>query len=34
VSGYVYYPVADYERARIEMTDVAAGEPESFLVDF
>jgi hypothetical protein len=34
VTGYVYYPVADYERARIQMLDVAAGEMESFLVDF
>lgn len=34
ISGYVYYPVADYERAKIQMTDVAAGEPETFLVEF
>lgn len=34
VTGYVYYPVADYERAKIQMLDVAAGEMESFLVDF
>lgn len=34
VSGYVYYPVGSYDRARIRMTDVAAGEIESFLVDF
>jgi hypothetical protein len=34
VSGYVYYPVADYDRAKINMTDVAAEEIESFLVEF
>lgn len=34
VTGYVYYPVADYERAKIQMLDVAAGEMESFLVEF
>jgi hypothetical protein len=34
VSGYVYYPVADYDRAKINMTDVAAEETESFLVEF
>lgn len=34
VTGYVYYPVADYDRAKIQMTDVAAGEIESFLVEF
>jgi hypothetical protein len=34
VTGYVYYPVADYDRARIQMTDVAADEIESFLVEF
>lgn len=34
VSGYVYYPVADYERAKIQMMDVAAEEMESFLVEF
>lgn len=34
VTGYVYYPVADYERAKIQMMDVAAGEMESFLVEF
>ncbi len=34
VSGYVYYPVADYDRAKINMTDVAADEVESFLVEF
>lgn len=34
VTGYVYYPVADYDRAKIQMMDVAAAEPESFLVEF
>lgn len=34
VTGYVYYPVADYDRAKIQMTDVAAEEMESFLVEF
>lgn len=34
VSGYVYYPVGDYDRAKINMTDVAAEEVESFLVEF
>lgn len=34
VTGYVYYPVADYDRAKIQMTDVAVGEMESFLVEF
>lgn len=34
VTGYVYYPVADYDRAKIQMMDIAAGELESFLVEF
>lgn len=34
VTGYVYYPVADYERAKIRMMDVAAQEMETFLVEF
>lgn len=34
VTGYVYYPVADYDRAKIQMMDVAAQELESFLVEF
>ena len=34
VTGYVYYPVADYDRAKIQMMDVAAEEIESFLVEF
>jgi len=34
VTGYVYYPLADYDRAKIQMMDVAAEEIESFLVEF
>ncbi len=34
VTGYVYYPIADYDRAKIQMMDVAAEELESFLVEF
>lgn len=34
VTGYLYYPVGDYDRAKIQMTDVSADELESFLVDF
>ncbi len=34
VSGYAYYPVGDYDRAKINLMDVAAGEPESFMVEF
>jgi len=34
VTGYVYYPLADYDRAKIQMMDVAAEEMESFLVEF
>jgi hypothetical protein len=34
VTGYLYYPVADYDRAKIQMMDVAAEELESFLVEF
>lgn len=34
VTGYLYYPVGDYDRARIQMMDVAAQEPESFFVGF
>jgi hypothetical protein len=34
VSGYLFFPVADYERASIRMLDVAAEETESFLVEF
>lgn len=32
--GFLYYPVADYDRAKVQMTDVQADELESFLVDF
>lgn len=34
VSGYVYYRVGDYDRAKLTMTDVATGEKEGFLVEF
>jgi hypothetical protein len=34
VTGYLYYPVADYDRAKIQMMDVAAEEPETFFVEF
>lgn len=34
VTGYVYYPVADYDGAKIRMLDVAAQETETFLVQF
>ncbi|MBI5505524.1 MAG: hypothetical protein HY899_12035 [Deltaproteobacteria bacterium] len=33
-SGYVYYPVGDYDRAKLTMTDVSTGEAEGFLVEF
>jgi hypothetical protein len=33
-NGFLYYPVADYDRARIIMIDVATGETEGFIVDF
>ena len=33
-SGFVYYPLGDYERGRLLMTDVATGEAEGFAVDF
>jgi len=33
-SGYVYYPVGDYDRAKLNMTDVSSGEAEGFLVEF
>ena len=33
-AGYLYFEVADYDRARITMTDVATGETEGFIVDF
>jgi hypothetical protein len=34
VSGFLYYQVADYDRARVTMVDVATGETEGFIVDF
>ena len=33
-SGYVYYRVGDYDRARLTMTDISTGEAEGFLVEF
>lgn len=33
-TGFVYYPLGDYERGRVLMTDVATGEAEGFAVDF
>ncbi len=32
--GFLYYPTADYDRARIVMIDSATGETEGFLVEF
>ncbi|HYC56453.1 MAG TPA: hypothetical protein VEL28_16090 [Candidatus Binatia bacterium] len=32
--GYVYYPVGDYDRAKVTMTDVETGELEGFSVEF
>jgi len=34
VTGYLYYPVGDYDRVRLDLTDIAAGELEGFLVQF
>lgn len=34
VEGFVFFPLADYDRARMFMTDVATGESEGFVVDF
>ncbi len=34
VSGYLYYELGDYDRARVRMTDIATGEAEGFLVEF
>jgi hypothetical protein len=34
VTGYLYYPVGDYDRAKVQLMDVAAQDLESFLVDF
>jgi hypothetical protein len=33
-SGFLYYQVDDYDRARITMIDVATGETEGFIVEF
>lgn len=33
-SGFVYYPLGDYDRARLVMVDVATGEAEGFAVEF
>ncbi|HYB98303.1 MAG TPA: hypothetical protein VEC57_04135 [Candidatus Limnocylindrales bacterium] len=33
-AGYVYYPVGDYDRAKVTMTDVETGELEGFSVEF
>ena len=32
--GFVYFPLGDYDRARMSMIDVATGEREGFVVDF
>jgi len=32
--GFVYFPLGDYDRARLSLVDVATGESESFVVDF
>jgi len=32
--GFVYFPLGDYDRARLALTDSATGEVESFVVDF
>ena len=34
ISGFLYYPLDTYDRARIIMIDVATGETEGFLVEF
>jgi hypothetical protein len=34
ISGYLYFPLADYERARVVLTDAATGEAEGVLVEF
>jgi hypothetical protein len=33
-SGFIYFPAANYDRARITMIDAATGETEGFLVEF
>jgi hypothetical protein len=32
--GFVYFPLGDYDRARLSLIDTATGESESFVVDF
>ena len=32
--GYLYFEVAEYDRARITMIDTATGEIEGFIVEF
>jgi len=32
--GFVYFPLGDYDRARLALTDAATGEVELFVVDF
>jgi hypothetical protein len=32
--GFVYFPLDDYDRARLSLVDAATGESESFVVDF
>ena len=34
LSGYLYYPTGDYDRAKLTLLDVALGEYEGFLVEF
>jgi hypothetical protein len=34
VTGYLYFPDAEYDRARVLMTDTATGEAEGFVVEF
>jgi hypothetical protein len=32
--GFVYFPLGDYDRARLSLVDAATGESEAFVVDF
>ena len=34
VSGFLYYPLGKYDKARVIMTDAATGEAEGFVVEF
>ncbi len=34
ISGYLFFPTGDYDRAKLLMTDVKTGEAEGFLVEF